>query len=387
MPKVLFCATVDIHFQKFHLPYLQWFQNQGWEVHVVSNGDMELPYVDVKHRIAIHRSPFSLANVTAYRQLAAIVNGHSFDLIHCHTPMGGVLARLSARKARQRGTKVIYTAHGFHFCKGAPLLNWLVYYPIEKSLAYLTDCLITINSEDYSLAQQRRFKAGRIEQVSGVGVNLERYRPIGAKEKSERREQLGYSPDDFLLFFAGEFNKNKNQQLLIRALASIKDKVPHSKLLLAGEGSLVDECRLLADKLGIGERVHFLGYRNDIEALLPMCDAAVASSLREGLPVNIMEAMACGLPIVATANRGHSELVADQGNGFIVSPGDVEAFAGRIEQLCSSQLLRERMGNESMQRAMNYSLAQVTVQLGDIYTSYMSEEEDETKNQYNRAYI
>ncbi|MCQ6558989.1 glycosyltransferase family 4 protein [Paenibacillus mendelii] len=376
MPKVLFCATVDIHFKKFHLPYLQWFQSQGWEVHVASSGDMDLPYVDIKHHISIHRSPFTLSNMTAYRQLAAIVNGHSFDLIHCHTPMGGVLARLAARKTRKQGTKVIYTAHGFHFCKGAPLLNWLVYYPIEKSLAHLTDCLITINSEDYSLAQQRRFRAGRIEQVRGVGVNLEHYRPIGTKEKLARRDQLGYGSDDFLLFFAGEFNKNKNQQLLIRALASsYKDKIPHCKLLLAGEGGQVAECRLLASSLGVGDRVDFLGYRNDIEELLPMCDVAVASSLREGLPVNIMEAMACGLPIIATANRGHSELVEDQGNGFIVAPGDIQAFADRMDQLYHSELLRERMGQESVRRAANYSLTQVKAQLSEIYSRYAGDGE------------
>ncbi len=151
---ILFCATVDYHFKAFHLPYMKWFKEQGWEVHVAASGEMELPYVDKKYTIPIQRSPLSMKNMEAYRELKEIIDGNQYKLIHCHTPMGGVLARLAAREARKKGTKVIYTAHGFHFCKGAPLKNWMLYYPIEKRLAHYTDCLITINEEDYTLAKK-----------------------------------------------------------------------------------------------------------------------------------------------------------------------------------------------------------------------------------------
>ena len=156
--------------------------------------------------------------------------------------MGGVLARLAARTARKNGTKVIYTAHGFHFCKGAPLANWLLYYPIEKTLAHFTDCLITINTEDYQLAK-RHFKAEKIEHVHGVGVNTDKFKPVGEEQRKQLRKQYGYKEDDFLLFYAAEFNQNKNQQLLIEALALIKEEVPNARLLLAGKGPLLEECQ------------------------------------------------------------------------------------------------------------------------------------------------
>src|SRR5665647_3590526 len=162
--------------------------------------------------IPSQRSPCKLNNIRAYHQLKSIIDENKYEIIHCHTPMGGVLARLAARAARKQGTKVIYTAHGFHFCKGAPIINWLVYYPLEKILSRLTDCLITINEEDYALAVKQRLKAKRIERVHGVGVDTERFKPMGESHKSESRINIGYKSDDFLMFYAAEFNKNKNQQ-------------------------------------------------------------------------------------------------------------------------------------------------------------------------------
>ncbi|MDQ0917487.1 glycosyltransferase family 4 protein [Paenibacillus sp. V4I5] len=375
MPKkVLLCATVDYHFKAFHLPYMKWFKEQGWEVHIAANGDMDLPYVDAKFNIPIQRSPFKLINMKAYTELKSIIDENKYDIIHCHTPMGGVLARLAARDARKSGTKVIYTAHGFHFCQGAPIVPWLVYYPLEKILSYFTDCLITINEEDYQLAVKRRFRASRIEHVHGVGVNTERFRPAYDSHKRELKLTTGYHPDDILLFYAAEFNQNKNQQLLLHALASVKDGVPNVKLLLAGEGPLKEQCQDLAKKLGIEDQVDFLGYRNDIDRLLPMCDIAVASSLREGLPVNIMEAMACGLPIIASENRGHRELVQNEHNGWITAPNDREAMAEKIKLLVQNKELRERLGTcgrEIVER--RYAIQQVLNEKSTIYSLYMGE--------------
>ena len=181
--RILFCATVDYHFSSFHLPYMKWFKDQGWEVHVAAAGKMDLPFTDQKFDIPIVRSPFNRNNIKAYDQLKKIIDQNDYKMIHCHTPMGGVLARLAARQARKMGTKIIYTAHGFHFCKGAPLANWLLYYPIEKTLSRLTDCLITINTEDYQLAK-KKFKAEKIEHVHGVGVNTEVFKPVGKNKNN-----------------------------------------------------------------------------------------------------------------------------------------------------------------------------------------------------------
>jgi glycosyltransferase EpsD len=374
--KVLFCATIDYHFKSFHLPILKWFKEKGWEVHIAASGEIELPYVDQKYNIPIQRSPFQVKNVAAYQELKEVINKNDYKIIHCHTPMGGVLTRLAAKEARKNGTKVFYTAHGFHFCKGAPIMNWLLYYPIEKVLAGYTDCLITINEEDYNLAISRRFMAREIEHVHGVGVDTERFKPMNSAEKRKQREKLGYKENDFLLFYAAEFNKNKNQQLLIKALAEIKDSIPNARLLLAGEGVLQEFCRKLAVELSVEHMVDFLGYRNDIVNLLPMCDVAVASSLREGLPVNIMEAMACGLPVLATKNRGHNELIVNQYNGWTVSSENINDMANKIKHLASEQTLITTVGENGRERIeKTYSVNTILNENSHLYEKYMKEVE------------
>lgn len=370
--KVLFCATVDYHFKAFHLPILKWFKEKGWEVHVTASGEIELPYVDKKFNIPIQRSPFQVKNIGAFQELKAIINENDYKIIHCHTPMGGVLTRLAAKESRKNGTKVFYTAHGFHFCKGAPIMNWLLYYPIEKVLARYTDCLITINDEDYQLAISHRFRAGEIEHVHGVGVDTERFKPMNTVEKRKHREKQGYKDNDFLLIYAAEFNKNKNQQYLIKVLSEVKGSISNAKLLLAGEGVLQDVCKKLAIELGVDHMVEFLGYRNDIVNLLPMCDVAVASSLREGLPVNIMEAMACGLPVVATENRGHNELIVNQYNGWTVSPESINDMANKIILLANEQYLITTLGDNGRKRIeKTYSVNTIIIEKSHLYEKYI----------------
>lgn len=385
--KILFCATVDYHFKLFHLPYLKWFKEQGWEVHTAASGSMDLPYVDQQYDLTIHRSPFYPGNYKAYQQLKALIEKEDYELIHCHTPVGGVLSRLAARKVRKRHTQVVYTAHGFHFCKGAPWLNWLLYYPIEKSLSALTDCLITINKEDYALACRKRFRSKHIIHVHGVGVDTDRFKPVSTITRNVRRRLYGFHEDDFLLFYAAEFNGNKNQRLLIEALYHMKHKHSRVKLLLAGTGSMMQQCKRLTVKLGLTKQVYFLGFRDDIEEILPVCDAAVAPSFREGLPVNVLEAMACGLPIIASENRGHKELVMDYENGYIVSPHDSQAFADRIITLETSIELRSKMGINSKERVKAYSLVRVKEELTRLYLSLAKGGQYETSSKHHRAYI
>jgi glycosyltransferase EpsD len=370
---ILFTATVDLHFQAFHIPFFKWFKQQGWEVHVASAGDLNLPYVDVKFTIPIERSPFNKKNLKAYRELRRIIEENQYKIIHCHTPIGGVITRIAAKSARKHGTKVYYTAHGFHFCKKAPLINWAMYYPIEKLLSNVTDCLITINKEDYHLAINHHFKARGIYHVHGVGVDTERFRPVGELTKNSLRLEYGYKIENFLMFYAAEFNKNKNQRLLIESLAQIKEAVPNAKLLLAGDGPLLQECIKLTEKLGVESMVEFLGYRNDIESLLKMSDLAVASSLREGLPVNVMEAMACGLAVVANDNRGHRELIQNNKNGWIIK--NKHDLAERIIALAKEPNVRERLGKRGCNDIISsYSVQNIINELSEIYKTAMEEE-------------
>lgn len=370
--KVLFCATVDYHFKSFHLPILKWFKEMGWEVHIAANGVMSLPYVDEKFPIPIQRSPFDRKNLRAYRQLKQIINKNDYDIIHCHTPMGGVLTRLAAIESRKKGANILYTAHGFHFCKGAPIQNWLLYYPIEKILAKYTDCLITINQEDYQLAITHRFMAIEVEHVHGVGIDTDKFKPISKIEKRKQRKKHGYHENDFLLFYAAEFNKNKNHQLLIRVMAKIKDKVPNAKLLLAGEGYLLEKCKKLALELGVTHMVKFLGYREDVHYFLPICDIGVSASLREGLPVNIMEAMSCGLPVIATENRGHNELIQNNVNGRIVESNNLDIFANDILDLVNNSRLINTLGQNGRNRIVKfYSDQKILQELNELYKKYM----------------
>ncbi|WP_404445303.1 glycosyltransferase family 4 protein [Sutcliffiella horikoshii] len=374
--KILFCATVDFHFKAFHLPTMKWFKEQGWEVHVAAAGNIDLPFTDQKHVIPIHRSPFRKENVKAYQELKAIINQNQYKIIHCHTPLGGVLTRLAAKEARKKGTKVLYTAHGFHFCKGAPYINWLLYYPIEKKLAAFTDCLITINREDYVLAVEQRFPSPHIELVNGVGVDTTRFQPATEKQKKELRLKLGFKQDDFILFYAAEFNKNKNQKVLINAIATLKDELPKARLLLAGEGILLEECKRLAEKIGVYSQVEFLGFRKDIDQILPACDVAVGSSYREGLPVNIMEAMACGLPVVASDNRGHRELVFEEYNGFLLKENCSSEFSAAWKNLYTNTEQRKLFGLNGRKLILNkFNEEAVRLQLAEIYKKYMPEQE------------
>lgn len=385
--KILFCATVDYHFRAFHLPMMEWFQRRGWEVHVAAKGELELPFADRKFQLPFARSPLRPDNLKAYRKLKSLIEREQYDLIHCHTPTAGALTRLAARHVRQNGAKVLYTAHGFHFHKGGPLASWLLYYPVEKWLASLTDCLITINSEDYTCAASRGFRAGQIRHVHGVGVNTELFKPAEDAARKQLRKKHGYSDDQILMIYAAEFNENKNQELLLHAFAQLKPKAPKARLLLAGEGPKQEACKRLAAQLGIAHMVDFLGYRQDMGMLLPMCDVAVASSFREGLPVNIMEAMACGLPVVAAHNRGHAELIEEGRNGFLVPHGDSAVFASRLQLLCDFKDSRLKMGRIGAEKVKTYSLANVREELAAIYQSFITEAPNEAEDQYRRAYL
>jgi len=377
--KILYCTTVDYHLKAFHLPYMKWFKEQGWDVDVVASGNIDLPYTDNKYNIPIQRSPFNRKNLSAYRQIKRLIEENDYAIIHCHTPLGGVLGRLAARQTRKQGTKVIYTAHGFHFYQGGPWLNWLLYYPIEKILARLTDSLVTINTEDFTIATKRRFKVNEIVQIPGVGVDTDRFKPIDRQEQLRLKRSFGYEDDDFLLFNAAEFNKNKNQAFLIHALALLKDEVPNAKLLLAGEGPLLASSRELAQQLGVGHQVEFLGFRKDIQTIIVLCDVAVASSYREGLPVAVMEAMACGLPVVAVDNRGHRELIQDDYNGWLHTEDDPQAFANKLVMLATIQDLPEQFGKNSRKLMVEkYSTKKVLREKIHMYQKYMDEQGETT---------
>ena len=363
MKKVLFTATVDSHILQFHIPYLKMFKEKGYEVHVATNGTEEIPYCDVKHVISFERSPIKINNLKAIKNLKKIIDKEKFDIIHCHTPMGSVVTRIAAKKARKRGTRVIYTAHGFHFFKGAPLLNWIIFYPIEKHLSKYTDCLITINQEDYELAK-RKFKAKQIELVHGVGVDESKFNfEMTKEEKHELRESLGLKDDDFVIIYVAELSKRKNQGMLIKAVKElIEEGKTNIKVLLPGTDSMKGYYQKMSKDLGIEENIKFLGYRKDIPKLLKISDLYVSTAKQEGLPVNIMEAMFCGLPILATDCRGNRELFAGEKKSFLVKIDDIESMVKIIKEN-----IENSFKNKNTEIIETYKLYNVINEMRKIY--------------------
>lgn len=367
MKKVLFVATVTRHINAFHIPYLKWFKEQGYEVHVASNGEETIEYCDKHFNLNFARFPIKFQNWKVYKELKNTIEENKYEIIHCHTPVSGVLARLAAKKARKKyNTKVIYTAHGFHFYKGAPKINWLIYYPIEKFLAKYTDCLITINNEDYQRAKKKFCKVKNIQYVHGVGFNTER---LENNIKQDYKEKLQCNQDDIILSYVAEINKNKNQILLINCMEKLQSKIPNIKLLLIGKDSTNGQCEAIIKEKGLQDKVKLLGSREDIGEILSVTDIYVASSLREGLPVNIMEAMYKKLPIIAFNNRGHRELIESEENGFLVN--NEETMMERIEELAKDEILREKIGKKAFKTSKKYSLEKVRYEMEEIYSNYI----------------
>lgn len=369
--KVLLVATVQSHICQFHRPLVAMLHEHGCEVHVAARNNLaeknglKLDFVEQVFDVPFQRSPFSPKNLGAYKQLKKIIDEGNYDVVHCNTPVGGVLGRLAARKARKRGTKVFYTAHGFHFYKGAPKKNWLIWYPVEKFMCRHTDKLITITQEDYDLASAK-FPT-QVERIHGVGANSAKYRKLSEAECAALRCELGYAADDKLLLCTGELLSNKNQITAIHAMKTLIEHQPKAKLLLAGNGPTLPELQAEAAALGLQNYVEFLGYRTDLERYANIADVIVSCSYREGLPMNIVEGMLLSKPVAASYNRGHRELIVPDVTGYMVPPADVDAFAEKILLLLNDPVLADRMGHAGYEKARKYTDKSVGVELKAIY--------------------
>lgn len=387
--KILYVTTNSNTVNAFLIPHVKFLIEQGNEVglafNIIQEVSPELINLGCKiHQIEFQRSPLKKENHMAYKKIKRIIVGEGYECVHVHTPVASFLTRFACRNLIN--VTILYTAHGFHFFRGAPKKNWLIYFTLEKIAARWTDGLITMNHEDFQAASKLRLRKDKsIYKIHGVGLDLKKFSPQIPKEKDRLRNEYGYTSEDFLLIYVGELSYRKHQDLLIEAISMLKGSIPKLKLLLVGDGDLLNDYIDLAKRLGVEENVEFLGYRKDVNQLLSLSDVAISTSRQEGLPVNVMEAMATGLPLIVTDCRGNHDLVLSGENGLIVDVNDAGDCANAIIKLYQSEAFRRELGEKSLERIQLYSLENVINELKEIYAEASCKISNSQKNTSSNA--
>lgn len=370
MKKILIVANVaKEHILKFHIPTIKMLKDMGYEVHVACAGKEKVPYCNKQWEMEYERNPFSLKTIKGIKQMKKIIREENYDVVHCHTPTGGLVARIASKDLQQKKQiKVIYTAHGFHFYKGAPIINWLCIFPVEKYLSKFTNILITINEEDYNNVKKYKFKNDITLKLPGVGVNLNKYAIHDSRIRENYRKELKIPNDAFVLIYVAELIKNKNQVLILNALKIVQNLIPNCYVLFVGPDHTNNkfENYIKANKY---KNVILTGWRNDIPELLNCADCYVASSIREGLGINLIEAMSVGLPVVATNNRGHRDIINNCINGYLVSQNDYKKMADDIINIFQNRELREKFVLNGYKTIQYYSQNNILKKLKKIYES------------------
>lgn len=376
--KALLVTTVSGFVPQFEMSNVAILKELGYEIHYASNFNNPSYGTDnrrlegtgiICHQVDFERSPFNKKNWHAYKQLIKIMKDENIDLVHCHTPMGSVLARLAAKKC---GIKdVLYTAHGFHFFKGASIKNWLIYYPVERFLSGYTDTQVCINMEDFYNA--KKFKARNVEYIAGVGIDTKGIKEksnITSGEKEELRKELKLADTDRVLITAGEMIERKNQKFLLEVVKKIKEKESSVKLIVCGHGRLENSLKLKTKELGIEDNVIFTGYRTDIYRILGLSEVFLFSSLQEGLPVAVMEAMAVGLPVVCSKVRGNADLVDNGKGGYVPEQFDVNIWSDLIYSLLMDKNRLKSFGEYNIDKIKEYDKSNVEKEMRRIYGYY-----------------
>ncbi|PLS01123.1 glycosyltransferase family 4 protein [Neobacillus cucumis] len=366
MKKILFITTLSRTIDAFLVPHIEKLIGEGNIVdcacYIEGGPNKDLTDLGVRFfHIPFTRNPINPVNLIAYKDLIKLQEQYKYDIVHVHTPIAALYGRLL--KLRFPKIKTIYTVHGFHFFKGAPFVNWGIYYPIEKIMAHFTDTIITMNGEDYERAQ--KFKVKETRKVNGVGVNLAYFN--NGLNRSETRRKLNLSPDDFVIIMIAEVNKNKNHRQMIEAVELLKQKGIDLKVICAGVGPLLKDFKRELIERKLDQNIQFLGYRSNINELIAASDMGILMSYREGLPKNIMELMAGKKPVIGTNIRGIRDLVEDNVTGFLVNVNDIKGTAEKIEELFMNRVILENMGSNAYKFIKKYDVDQVVESLTELY--------------------
>lgn len=362
MKKVLIVTTLQMTIKAFLIPHIKLLEEMGYEVELACNMIKSEEIEELKdnkwNNVSFERNPFSIQSFRAIKELIRLMKKNNYEMIHVHTPVASFIARFSGMFVGQKN--VIYTAHGFHFFKGAQIINWLIYYPMEWIAMRWTDKIITINEEDYQRAIQMAGNRTKVYKVNGVGVDISKY---STGNRKDIRKELKLKEEDFLITIVGELNKNKNQIQLLKALNQLDNKY---KAVLVGIGLEEKKLKEYVKNNNLTERVFFLGYRKDINDIIAASEVIVSMSLREGLPRNLMEAMCQGKPLLVTDIRGNRDIVEDGVNGYVIQIGDFKKVSRKIIEI-NNGLMKKILVQNNFKSRNEYCLKNICINMRGIY--------------------
>ncbi len=383
-------ASMIDHFNRDNIDILI---NMGYEVVVAAN--FKDGNSSTKERIAdfkqeLEEKNIHIINLPIPRNVTQIfkmfksiklikeyLNENPCELIHTQAPFGGVAGRLAAKNFRKtHNTKVIYFVHGFHFFKGAAFKNYLIYYNIEKYLSKYTDCLITLNSEDYETAS-KKFKKTEVEYVPGVGVDTEFISTIKVDKKSKCKE-LKLPQNKKIVLTMAELIPRKNVTATINAFAAADNE--DAILLICGKGKELKKLKKLVKELELQKKIYFAGYRTDILEICRMSDIFMFTSHQEGLPVAVMQAMASRLPVIASDIRGNRDLLApdkhSKSKKYLIPVNDISTFTDKLNYLLTHEKECKKLGETNIENCRNYfDIKLVHQKMTDIYDRLLSQQE------------
>ena len=376
MKKILYILNIANRVNNFSEASMLAAKELGYEFHIAGNwgyqSEDERITDEIKLGIKIFqvdfiRAPYDLRNARAYRQIVKIIQEGQYDIVHCNTPIGGIIGRIAAKKCHVK--KVIYQAHGFHFYIGAPLINRIVFKWIEMLLAYWTDVIITINKEDYEAAKKFKLRnKGKVYYVPGVGIDTSIYKPDSIK-RTELRQELNLKKDDIVCISIGNLISRENYDIAIKAIAKCHDQKIH--YLICGKGPEMNHLKKIAIELKVEKQIHFLGFRSDIKELLQIADIFLFTSLQEGTPCSMLEAMASGLPCIVSKISGNVNLLDDGTGGYLVPVNNENIIAAKMIELAKNSELRRKMSLENLNHVLDFDTGKVKIE--NLYSAKIRE--------------
>lgn len=370
MKKILYIATLSSTINAFLVPHINHLISKGHKVDIATNIKFDINQELISRGVNIfnipfQRNPLSPKNKDAYKIIKKLQKEERYNIIHVHTPVASFITRLALKN--NKNLKLVYTCHGFHFYNGGSILNWIIFYPLEKIAAKWTDKLITINTEDYEIATKFKLRNnGKVIKMHGVGIEKEKY-AIENFDKSKYRKKLGLNDEDFVILVLAEINKNKNHIQIIKAIDLLRDQYNNIKAIFAGKGPLEEHIMNEIKNRGLEEQIKLLGWRDDVKELINSSDVVGLFSKREGLGKCLLEAMICEKCVIATNTRGPREIIENRFNGFIFEVDDVYNTAESIKQIYTNNELKYMFEKRSLDKIQKYSLENVLQELDYIY--------------------